>query len=158
MIDSQETVNLLEQARDDILDHEKVISRFDMLFFGNSRGTSEKPSVCTTAACIAGTLSLIPRWQERGLKAEWTRICHLNNGIYEWRLGRDIDWKGWCEMGAKALAITSSEADELFNSSVMPTDVGYNEYADEHPDDLDCSFEQAIARINALIAKYEEIA
>ena len=72
-----EPSELLREAADDLENLTlPTKARFDMERYGTHKGEHYPPeqNYCGTVACALGWLSTMKKWQDRGIKADWTQM------------------------------------------------------------------------------------
>lgn len=130
------TAKLLLEAADDI---EKLElprnAEFNMRHYGVHPLSKEEPkleNLCGTSACLAGWLSLMPKWRRRGFKSRWNKSVTTNRWIL---LPKETE--EWDVMGSSVFGATAIEMYLIFNAI----------FADR---------EDAVASLRTLASKYKE--
>ncbi len=115
-MDKKETATLLEEAADDLENLElPPNAKFDMGTWGE-HPYGPKPdleNLCSTTACAAGWLSLMPKWRNRGFTSHWLQRRTGIDTVGPWGL-IPIEGQGWEAMGAQVFGATSHELACIF--------------------------------------------
>lgn len=106
---------LLREAADDLEVFEFPPGARVVMSVWGENPTELKPklnNLCGTTACIAGWLSLRPKWRKRGFTSKWLKS--LYDETWELWPGKCDEDDGWCDMAESVFGVDHGGLHRIF--------------------------------------------